>query len=191
MGELLAMKWGNIDWNRQHYAVREILTRKRGVWPVGFGEPKTEESKRPVDLSPATIAALAQHKTQQAKQKLAAGATYQDVDSVFATAADTPLDHKNVVHRQFHAALEAADGFASTICAICAAMLIDQGESPKYIQRQLRHASIETTFNRYGHLFPDKERAAMQRLDAVLFGRDRGDGSALRASAQEENQLVA
>ena len=69
--------------------------------------------------------------------------------------------------------------------------MIDQGESPKYIQRQLRHASIETTFNRYGHLFPDKERAAMQRLDAVLFGRDRGDGSALRASAQEENQLVA
>ncbi|MFT5365658.1 MAG: hypothetical protein ACI8V2_000598 [Candidatus Latescibacterota bacterium] len=28
-----------------------------------------------------------------------------------------------------------------------------QGESPKYVQKQLRHASIDITFDRYGHFF--------------------------------------
>jgi integrase len=51
----------------------------------------------------------------------------------------------------------------------CAALLINQGESPKYIQKQLRHASIEMTFDTYGHLFPEAAQEAVQRLDGVLF----------------------
>jgi len=31
-------------------------------------------------------------------------------------------------------------------------MLIAQGENPKYLQDQLGHASITTTFDIYGHL---------------------------------------
>ena len=33
-----------------------------------------------------------------------------------------------------------------------ATLLIDQGESPKYIQAQLDHASIQVTMDRYGRL---------------------------------------
>ena len=35
---------------------------------------------------------------------------------------------------------------------------VAQNESPKYTQKQLRHASIDITFNTYGHLFPDVHR---------------------------------
>jgi len=45
-------------------------------------------------------------------------------------------------------------------------------KSPKYIQKQLRHSSIEITFDRYGHLFPDANREAARRLDATLFCRE-------------------
>lgn len=31
LGELLAMKWGNLDWNSGRYFVKETLSRKRGV----------------------------------------------------------------------------------------------------------------------------------------------------------------
>jgi len=51
-----------------------------------------------------------------------------------------------------------------------AALLIHQGESPKYIQKQMRHASIEITFNRYGHLFPDVNKKAMDGMSEMLFG---------------------
>ncbi|HCR18555.1 MAG TPA: integrase [Candidatus Latescibacteria bacterium] len=49
--------------------------------------------------------------------------------------------------------------------------LIAQKESPKYIQKKLRHASIEITFDRYGHLFPDENLEAARRLDETLFGK--------------------
>ena len=52
----------------------------------------------------------------------------------------------------------------------CASLLIAQGESPKYIQKRLRHASIDITFDRYGHLFPEKKCEAMRRLDDRLLG---------------------
>ena len=52
----------------------------------------------------------------------------------------------------------------------CASLLIHQGESPKYIQKQMRHASIDITFDRYGHLFPDVNREAARRMGQTLFG---------------------
>ena len=48
--------------------------------------------------------------------------------------------------------------------------LIDQGESPKYIQAQLGHASIQVTMDRYGHLLPDVNQQAARRLEDNLFG---------------------
>ena len=37
------------------------------------------------------------------------------------------------------------------------------------MQKQLRHASIEMTFDTYGHLFPKAAQEAVRRLDGVLF----------------------
>jgi integrase len=52
----------------------------------------------------------------------------------------------------------------------CASLLIAQGENPKYIQKQLRHASIQITFDRYGHLVPETNRKAMRKMEETLFG---------------------
>ena len=53
----------------------------------------------------------------------------------------------------------------------CAALLIDQGASPKYIQRQLGHRSIQTTLDTYGHLMPDAGQEIMRKLDEQVFGK--------------------
>ncbi len=57
-----------------------------------------------------------------------------------------------------------------TNCENLFSLLINEGVSPKYIQRQLRHASIDTTFDRYGHLFPETTQEVVEKLDAVLRG---------------------
>jgi integrase len=49
-------------------------------------------------------------------------------------------------------------------------LLIAQGESPKYIQAQLGHASIQVTMDRYGHFLPDVNQQAARRLEDSLFG---------------------
>lgn len=50
-----------------------------------------------------------------------------------------------------------------------ASILIAQDESPKYIQDQLGHASITTTFDVYGHLMPQARREASANLAISLF----------------------
>ena len=51
-------------------------------------------------------------------------------------------------------------------------MLISQGENPKYIQDQVGHADIKTTFNTYGHLMPQSRKQAAAKLERSLFGDD-------------------
>jgi integrase len=49
-------------------------------------------------------------------------------------------------------------------------MLIDQGESAKYIQDQVGHASITMTVDTYGHLMPQAKKEAAAKLEKSLFG---------------------
>jgi len=43
--------------------------------------------------------------------------------------------------------------------------LLQQGESPAYVQRQLGHASIQLTVDTYGKWLPMGNKAAVNRLD--------------------------
>lgn len=45
-----------------------------------------------------------------------------------------------------------------------ASLLINQGESIKYVSKQLGHASIQITADLYGHLFKETSVSAMRRL---------------------------
>ncbi len=54
----------------------------------------------------------------------------------------------------------------------CASLLINKGVSPKYIQQQLRHDSIQTTFDRYGHLFPETNEEVARVLDDAISDSD-------------------
>jgi integrase len=64
-----------------------------------------------------------------------------------------------------------------------ASLLIAQKESPKYIQTQLGHGSIKTTFDTYGHLMEETNPVAAARLSAVVL-----NGSA--KSHQKKKKLV-
>ena len=49
-----------------------------------------------------------------------------------------------------------------------ASLLLLQGENPKVIQERLGHTKIELTLVTYSHLLPGIQRAAADRLDALL-----------------------
>ena len=68
-------------------------------------------------------------------------------------------------------------------------MLIDQGETPKYIQDQVGHASINTTFDTYGHLMPKAKKQAAARLEKALFGRKQRNVRNLLEDSEKSDQL--
>ena len=174
------MRWENIDWSSDRYFVRETLSRARYGYKGGFSAPKTEGSQTAVDLTSACLQALKVHEVRQKTHKLAPGLEYEDHGLIFCNVKGRPYDQKNIVHRQFHTALKDA-GLRRIrfhdLRHTTASILINQGAPPKSIQRQLRHASIETTFDIYGHLFPETNSAAIEIMDRALLGTARGSGA--------------
>ena len=47
-------------------------------------------------------------------------------------------------------------------------MAIAEGAHPKTIQARMGHASVQITLDRYGHLFPELDRAVAEGLDRTF-----------------------
>ena len=173
VGELVAMKWEYVDWDQGRYTVAEAYQYHGS--DKGFKAPKSDHSAGTVQLSPACLDLLKTHKIEQARHRLQEP-KYTDLDLIFPRKRGTVFNPVNLWAVIWKPLLEKAGLPPIRLHDLrhtCAALLIDQGESPKYIQQQMRHASIQTTFDVYGHLFPEHGQEAAKRLDAALFGAAR------------------
>ncbi|WP_254151229.1 tyrosine-type recombinase/integrase [Candidatus Chloroploca mongolica] len=50
----------------------------------------------------------------------------------------------------------------------CATFLIAQGVHPRVVMEILGHSQISITMNTYGHVMPETQQDAVQKLDALL-----------------------
>lgn len=164
LGEALGAKWSNLDLNRKQYFVRESLYRRK------FVEPKSETSRRAIDLPPALLQTLMSHRAEQNKQRLQLGGDWQDL--IFTNIVGKPVDSGNLTARIFKPALRRAGIREIRIHDLRhtnAALRIQAGEHPKRIQRQLGHASIKVTLDTYGHLMEETNPEAAERLQGLIF----------------------
>lgn len=81
-GEILALKWQDIQFEYNTLQVRRIFTRRPGNRYIE-AEPKTEKSRRSILLAPIVVTLLKQHRARQREAKLKAGSQWQDQDLVF------------------------------------------------------------------------------------------------------------
>jgi integrase len=196
-GELLALQWGNIDWNSNTIFVRRSIywrskkETQEGRTRFEFTSPKSERSVRAVVMSPALKEALEIHRMT---------CPVSSHDLVFCTKMGSPIDPSNMVEREFRPALTAAGLRCINFHSLrhsYTAMLISQNENIKFIQSQLGHASIQTTMDRYGHLLPVNQVGVGSKLDAQLLGVSEAVGGLSRAEAgtnginQEQNETCA
>lgn len=91
-------------------------------------------------------------------------------DLVFPSNVGTPFDDANV--RKFFAAIvKKADLRHRNMHAMrhtFISLLLQNGESPAYVQKQAGHKSMDITINVYGHFIPGGNRSAVDRLDDML-----------------------
>jgi integrase len=169
-GELLGLRWSDVDLDGGGITIRNQLQRLDGV-PT-LVPPKTEQSKRSLDLPASVVRALREHRVRQLEERLAAGRRWQDGDFVFTSTIGTPLDGINVTHG-FQAALAAAglprQRFHDLRHA-CATLLLENGEDLAVVSKLLGHSSYTTTANVYAHLTRDMRRRAANTMDAIVQG---------------------
>ena len=165
-GELLGLRWSDIDTTRQTLTVSQQVQRLRGEW--SFTEPKTSSGKRMVTLPTVAITALRTRRARQGREKLRAGATWRSLDLVFANQLGGPIEKQNLIRRSFRPLLERA-GLPPIrfhdLRHSAATLLLAEGVHPKVVQERLGHASIGVTMDIYSHVFPTLQEDAAKRLD--------------------------
>jgi integrase len=73
----------------------------------------------------------------------------------------------------------------------CAGLLIAQGVHPKEIQARLGHASITTTLNTYGHLWPSLGAQLDAKIESVYRqARNRSGENVVQAAAEVPDEPV-
>jgi len=99
-GELLGLLWKDVDLDAATVDVRR--TRSYVGGKVAFLPPKTDRSRRTVELSQATCNLLANHRVAQTEHRLQLGEVWQDNDLVFPSLIGTPWlpRHMAIVMRQ-------------------------------------------------------------------------------------------
>jgi integrase len=156
IGELLALRWRNVDLERKVIRVREA------VYEGHNSTPKTQGSIRDIPLGPALEQALRLH---------GARSRISDDSLLFPSRNGSYLRPGNLHKRYLHPACAKAElrrfswhDFRRTH----ATLLSDMGEPLKTAQAQLGHASLSTTAELYAQAVPASQRAAVERLEKAV-----------------------
>jgi integrase len=154
-GELRALLWDDVD------LADGLIRVERSMDGYGAaGEPKSRASRRGVPIVAALRDLLVEHQL----------VTRRDLGLVFGASATHPFTPTAVRKRALTAWRRAdLDPIGLHECRhTFASLLIAAGVNAKAITAYLGHASIQTTFDLYGHLMPGNEEEAIALVDAFL-----------------------
>lgn len=169
-GELLALRWPDVDLEGFELHVRGTLRRASNGGGLVVDSPKTSASARTVPLGYLGCdAALTARRRLQAAERLAAGPAWQDTGHVFMTPIGTPVDPRNAL-RWWHDLTTAAGVGRRRMHAsrhTAATALLEAGVPLEVVSAVLGHASLAITADVYARVTGDAKRRALAQLEAV------------------------
>ncbi len=170
-GELLALRWREVDLTSQMATVQVRATLQKTTDGFVYAEPKSARSRRKIALTTAAADALRAHRVRQREERLRVGPEWQDNDLVFCTHQGRPLLASNLLNRNFWPLLAKA-GLPRIrfhdLRHTAATLLLLQGVHPKVVSEMLGHSSVSLTLDVYSHVLPDMQRDATLALDRAL-----------------------
>ena len=169
-GELLGLKWDDIDLEVGTLQVRRTLTTAKGG-PV-LPAPKTKSSRRTVKLSQTTLEALRSHLKRQLEEIDRAGSLWSENGLIFASEAGEPLDRRYITTHRFKPLLKRAklpQIRFHDLRHTCATLLLSKNVNPKVVSEMLGHASIAITLDTYSHVLPNMQESAAKAMEEALF----------------------
>lgn len=153
-GELLGLKWNDINFDRATITVNRTLKEVNGK--LILNEPKTTSSRRTI-LVPRNVINLL-------------GECNKNTLYVFTDTSGGCIRCQNLVRRSFKPLIEKAgvpDIRFHDLRHTHATLLIQAGANIKAVSERLGHASIQITLDTYSHVTPSMQVDLMEKLDSI------------------------
>lgn len=167
-GELVGLRWTDVNLAAQRLAVRQTVT---GIGSrVAFGEPKTKRGKRSVALDRETVQALSTWRMVQEHERAAWGGAWESTGLVF-TRENGALVHPDLLTTWFR--LRAGEAGVTLIRLhdlrhTHASLALQAGIPAKVVSERLGHATVAFTLDVYSHVVPGLQEDAAERIAALM-----------------------
>lgn len=165
-GEVLGLRWLDIDFNQATLQVEQSLSRVSGKGLL-LHPPKSSATRRSCPIPLILVEALQAHWAEQEVERLEAKTQVSDSGLVFTTAAGRPIEPSGL-SRQFgtlckHTGLrhERIHNLRHTAATI---MRVHGGADLLDVSRLLGHSSIRVTADLYGHTLPSTQSQIANRV---------------------------
>ena len=172
-GEILGLRWRNVDLDRGTVSVVESLEQTGGGTrggQVGFKAPKTEKA-RAVTLPSFAVEELRRLKREQAEELLLLGIRLSGDTLVCARADGEPHQPRSLTHEFTHLMRRLKDlprVRFHDLRHTHATQLLRAGVHPKVAQERLGHSTITTTLDLYSHVTETMQEDAAMHLDTAF-----------------------
>lgn len=167
LGEILALSWKDIDFNKKAIKVRQAVYAVQGE--KGFKKPKSDKGSRIIEVSDNVIVFLKELKNKQKKDR-AVVALFKDNDLLYCCSDGSPKRPTTVSQLLIRKAEKA--GIKVTFRGLRhthATLLLELDEHPKVVQERLGHSTIGTTLDIYTHVMPGMQKRAADKLEELLL----------------------
>jgi integrase len=168
-GELLALKWRNIDLEDEVIRVRESLEQTRAG--LRFKEPKSKAGNRDITLPALAVDILQAHRKRELERRLMTGqGRLGDNDLVFPAWDGTPWAPNSFGSTWSKLSRELGLGVSfHALRHTHASFLLDLGNVDVVtISKRLGHSSPAVTLSIYAHLIRQDDRKAANAINAAL-----------------------
>ncbi len=168
LGEILGLRWCDVDFNSGSLFVVQSLYKRSGVCEMI--EPKSPHSRRQIAMPASLIAVLEKQGVVQEAQKGLLGKSITKRDLVFAHPDGKPLDPGVVSHSFSKILIKAGLPHIRfhDLRHTHATLLLKADIHPKIVSERLGHASIGITLDTYSHVLPGLQQKAAKSFDDIL-----------------------
>jgi integrase len=168
--EVLALRWGRVDLDKNAIQVREALeaTMSHGI---RFKTPKSKAGRRDITLPDILVAVLREHRRAQLELRVRLGAgRLHDNDLLFGDIDGNPISPTTFSARwgEFAERIGMPELTFHMLRHTHASQLIDQGVDIVTISRRLGHAKPDITLRVYAHRFQKDDSKAAAAINAIM-----------------------
>ena len=168
-GELLGLKWTDIDFENQTIAIQRSLQYLPDMG-VFTSDTKTKSSHRVIKAPATAMYTLKQYQTWQRKTFLSIGRPWEEAGRVFVTQNGTPM-HPDTLTSWFGSFIKTTDLPQIHIHSLRhtnATLQIANGVAVTTVAGILGHSTANTTTKVYAHAIQSAAAASAEMMDNLL-----------------------